>query len=110
MRLETLSYDTAKGAWSVPGLPQALDSERTLVVAFGAPEVIDQPKPLRELKSAFPRAKLVGCSSAGEIAGTNVRDRSLSVAIARFEQTDLATAFLQVSSASESFAAGQTLA
>ncbi|HZN92194.1 MAG TPA: FIST N-terminal domain-containing protein, partial [Myxococcales bacterium] len=82
MRLETITYDAAKGAWSVPGFPQALDSDRTLVVAFGAPELIDQPQPMRELKSAFPRAKLVGCSSAGEIAGTSVRDRSLSVAVA----------------------------
>src|SRR5690348_18417608 len=91
-------------------MPLALDSERTLVVGFGAPELIDQPKPFQELRRAFPRSKLVGCSSAGEIAGTAVRDHSLAVAVARFDQTDLATASLQVAAAGESFSAGQALA
>src|SRR6185295_17790849 len=110
MRVETITYDAAKSAWSLPGFPAALDSDRTLVVAFGAPELIDAPKPLKDLKAAFPRAKVVGCSSAGEIAGTSVRDRSLSVAVAKFDHTDLQVASLEVQSSAQSFTAGQTLA
>ncbi|HEY8206495.1 MAG TPA: FIST C-terminal domain-containing protein, partial [Myxococcaceae bacterium] len=109
-RVESFAYDAARGKWSVPGMPLGLDSEKTLIVAFGAPELLDQPKPFQELRRSFPRSKLVGCSSAGEIAGTSVRDHSLSVAIARFEQTELATASLQVSTAAESYNAGQSLA
>ena len=110
MRVETITYDASKSAWSLPGFPAAMDSDRTLVVAFGAPELIDTPKPLKELKAAFPRAKVVGCSSAGEIAGTSVRDHSLSVAVAKFDHTDLHVASLEVQSSAQSFTAGQTLA
>src|SRR6185295_11988328 len=110
MRVETITYDASKSAWSLPGFPQAMDSDRTLVVAFGAPELIEQPQPLKDLKAAFPRSKVVGCSSAGEIAGTSVRDHSLSVAVAKFDHTDLQVASLEVTSSAQSFTAGQSLA
>ncbi|HEY8209193.1 MAG TPA: FIST N-terminal domain-containing protein, partial [Myxococcaceae bacterium] len=110
MRVETITYDASKGAWSLPDFPHALDSDRTLVVAFGAPELIEKPQPLKDLKAAFPRAKVVGCSSAGEIAGTSVRDHSLSVAVAKFDHTDLQVASLEVTSSAQSFTAGQSLA
>ncbi|WP_437287613.1 FIST N-terminal domain-containing protein [Sorangium sp. So ce406] len=109
MRLETFSFSRETGRWSVRVLP-ALDSDRTLVLAFGAPEFLDDPGAIRELRRAYPRSHMVGCSSAGEIAGTSVCDGTLTVAVARFERTTLATAQVEVSSASDSFAAGQALA
>jgi ABC-type transporter Mla MlaB component len=109
MRLETFSYDLDRKAWSVTPLP-ALDSERTLVLAFGAPELIDDPEALRELRRNYPRSHLIGCSSAGEIVGPAVRDRTLSVSVARFQKTPLVTAVVEVESAADSFAAGQKLA
>ncbi|MGK4008656.1 FIST N-terminal domain-containing protein [Sorangium sp. So ce1036] len=109
MRLETFSFSRETGAWSVRALP-ALDSDRTLVLVFGAPEFADDPGAIRELRRAYPRSHMVGCSSAGEIAGAAVRDGTLSVAVARFERTALRTAQVEVGSAAESFAAGQALA
>src|SRR5688500_18183510 len=98
MKLETFAFDAQKGKWSVPGLPMAMDSDKTLILAFGAPELMDAPAPFKELRRTFPRARLLGCSSAGEIAGTSVKDQSLSVAVARFEHTTLQTAHLNVAS------------
>ncbi|MGK3988384.1 FIST N-terminal domain-containing protein [Sorangium sp. So ce136] len=109
MQIETFSFSRETGKWSVRVLP-ALDSDRTLVLVFGAPEFLDDPGAIRELRRAYPRSHMVGCSSAGEIAGTSVRDGTLSVAVARFERTTLSTAQVEVASASESFAAGQALA
>ncbi|WP_437967116.1 FIST N-terminal domain-containing protein [Sorangium sp. So ce260] len=109
MRLETFSFSRETGKWSVRALP-ALDSDRTLVLVFGSPEFLDDPGAIRELRRAYPRSHMVGCSSAGEIAGTSVRDGTLSVAVARFERTTLAAAQVEVASASESFGAGQALA
>ncbi|WP_437278176.1 FIST N-terminal domain-containing protein [Sorangium sp. So ce375] len=109
MILETFHYDRDTKKWSVRALP-VLDSERTLVLAFGAPELLDDPGAIRELRRAYPRSHVLGCSSAGEIAGTSVRDGTLTVAVARFERTTLATAQVEVASASASFAAGQALA
>jgi hypothetical protein len=108
MRLETVSYDVRSKRWSAP-LP-AVDSERTLVLGFGAPEIMDDPAPFRELQRAYPEAQIVGCSSAGEIVGTSVRDHSLSVAVARFARTTLRRAVVEVKSAADSFNAGRELA
>ena len=49
--------------------PPALDGDRTLVLAFGATELLDDPGPIHELHRAYPRSHMIGCSSAGEIAG-----------------------------------------
>ena len=60
MKLATFSFATASG-WSVDQLP-ALDSDNTLVVIFGAPELNGIEQPLRELVAAFPRSSVIGCS------------------------------------------------
>ena len=52
----------------------------------------------------------MGCSTAGEIAGAQVHDASLSVAVARFEHTQLRQAIATVSDPSDSFEAGRQLA
>ncbi|WP_275936566.1 FIST N-terminal domain-containing protein, partial [Chondromyces apiculatus] len=109
MRVRRFSYDLEQKRWSEP-LDHTLDAERTLVLVFGAPELIDDPSPLGELRRIYPKAHLIGCSSAGEIAGPAVRDHSLSVSVTRFEKTTLATAVVEVSSMAGSHAAGQQLA
>jgi len=108
MKLSTMKYRNAAG-WDAP-LPADLDSEQTLVLAFAAPEFGAAPTPFEELAAAFPRSVLVGCSTSGEIAGTQVHDASVSVAVARFERTQLRRAFTEVSGAADSFDAGTRLA
>lgn len=108
MKLETFSYSRESG-WSVKPFP-ALDSEQTLVIIFGASEFFEAPDPIRELGSAYPRSRLVGCSSSGEIFGTEICDGSLSVAVAQFDQSTIATAWAPVRSRAESHAAGRAVA
>ena len=93
--------------WSEP-LPKELDSERTLVAVFGASNFLDDATALGELADAFPHSHRIGCSTSGEIAGTHVVDNTLSVAIARFSTTTLATHVAPVS-AGESRAAGESI-
>jgi hypothetical protein len=59
---------------------------------------------------AYPKSIVVGCSSAGEIHGTTVKDKSLSVSVAKFEKTDLALASFEVDGPADSFTTGQSLA
>jgi hypothetical protein len=105
---KTLTYHPATG-WDSP-LPTALDSEHTLVLAFAARELDADPRPLQELARALPNSLLLGCSTAGEIAGVGVRDGSISVAVARFEHTRLRPAATPISGAADSFGAGARLA
>lgn len=108
MDISTFSYDQQTG-WSEGSLP-ALDSERTLVLAFGAPGFMDQIEPFATLAGTYPHAHIVGCSTAGEILGARLQDDSVAVAVARFESVRLATATVAISGPSASHAAGQALA
>src|SRR4029079_13990637 len=105
----TFLYDLAAKKWSQPSFP-AMDSERTLVLLFGAPGLLEQPQAIKELRKAYPKAHMLGCSSAGEIVGTTVRDNTLSVAVARFDKTTMTTAVVEVTEAGQSLAAGRELA
>ncbi len=108
MKTATTSYRPARG-WTVP-LPMTLDSPQTLVLAFAAPELGAATEPWQQLAAAFPQAIVAGCSTAGEIAGSEVSDNSISVAVARFEHNALRRAWTVVASAQDSAAAGRRLA
>ncbi len=108
MELLANQYTRANG-WATLH-PVHLDSPHTLVLAFAAPELADDPRPFTELSAAFPQSVIAGCSTSGEIAGTTVSDMSISVAVARFEHSQLRRAFTSVSKAADSSAAGIRLA
>lgn len=105
MQIEMLRFDGR--AWTGPF--SELDSERTLVLVFGASAFLDHPEPLRKLVSAFPASHIVGCSSSGEIFEDLIYDDSLAVAVTRFDHTDLRVAVAATSSDS-SHRAGRDLA
>jgi hypothetical protein len=108
MQLLTLSFSLTTG-WSRP-LPVELDGPRTLVLAFGAPRYGQDAAALQALRDALPQAVQVGCSTAGEIFEGEVRDNTLSVAVIRFESTDLVRAVTPLAGREDSAAAGQRLA
>lgn len=108
MQLETLTYTPASG-WSVRPFP-VMDSERTLIVVFGASRFVDAPDPIRELRAAFPSSHLIGCSTSGEIHGASLFDDTLTVALARFDDSDLRSTEALVGAPADSFGAGQQIA
>ncbi len=108
MQLQTVTYCASEG-WSAP-LPVGLDSPRTLMLAFAGAGFGADETPFRALAEGFPRSLLAGCSTAGEIAGAQVHDDSISVAVARFEHTDLRRAGTTIHSADDSLDAGSRLA
>ncbi|NUQ77815.1 MAG: FIST C-terminal domain-containing protein, partial [Polyangiaceae bacterium] len=108
MKLNIFGYQREKG-WSVTEFPK-LDSERTLLMVFGAPEFKAYSGPVRELVSAYPKSKVIGCSSAGEILQNRVHDKSLSVAIVQFEHTDIRVVRCRIENAADSKAVGASLA
>ncbi len=95
----------SSGRWQEP-LAEHLDSPRTLALVFGAPEFIDAPAVFLELRRAFPRSVLHGCSTAGEICGARIFDGSLVLAIVRFESTRLEQA---TEVAADAFLSGRLL-
>lgn len=108
MQVQTNQYSES-GGWTSP-LDTAADHEQTLVLAFGASGYGERPGPIDDLLAAFPRSVLVGCSTAGEIAGAQVRDGTISVAVARFRHTRLRLAVAEIAAPDQSEEAGVQLA
>jgi len=80
------------------------------VLAFGCPGDEGCPAPLQDLTEAFPRAHLIGCSTAGEILERSVRDQTVTVAVCRFEKTKLRSVCFPVGNGVNSFHAGGSIA
>jgi hypothetical protein len=107
--MKTQTFSFAAGRW--PEEPDGkLDSDRTLVVLFGASSLLDRPAPVQRVLDAYPRSSIIGCSTSGEIHGTRVLDDSLAVAVARFDRVTLRRANAQIGGTDESFAAGEEIA
>jgi hypothetical protein len=108
MKVTKFAYDKNDN-WSID-FPTGLDSSQTLIFIFGASSYLENSAPLEELNEKFPYSKIVGCSTAGEIFDSAINDESLSVAVVRFDKTDIETAFAPVFVADESFTAGVKIA
>ena len=83
MQVFATSYSADQG-WSSP-LP-AVDPTRALTLCFGSSAFFDDPEAIRHLAIEVG-GTLIGCSTAGEIHGTEVGDGTLVVAVVEFEAT-----------------------
>lgn len=108
MELATFQYDMVQG-WSIKSFPD-MDSDQTLILIFAAPEYLENLSPIKDLAHRYPKSKIIGCSSAGEIFGPSILDESISVAILRFEKTRIKTVIEVVEDPGKSFIAGEKIA
>ncbi len=108
MKSTTVQF-TADGRW-VGDLSKEWDSENTVVFVFGASKFFADRTPFRMLTNVFEKARIVGCSTSGEIMGDQVFDDTLSVGIVKFDSTKTREAFVTISDPSKSYEAGQDLA
>lgn len=107
MKLATFKFQ--EGLWSINEHPN-WDSEQTLVLAFFSPRFGAEEGPLAELRRWYPKSHVLGCSTAGEILGSEISDDSVVVSVLQFEHTQLRTAYASVGCAEDSVSAGATIA
>lgn len=98
-----------EAGWTVAAFPD-LDSEQTLVLIFADSEMRSQEQVFLDLKNAYPKSKLMGCSTAGEILGDCLSEASAVVSVIRFKQTQLRLVSAEVSSPQASFEVASSLA
>ena len=96
---------TAAGGWQ----RDATLTGAQLVLVFGARDAIVNPEVLGALSARWPSAHIVGCSTAGQIHGTDVFDDGAIATAVHFEHTSIAVATAPTTAA-ESAAAGAALA
>src|SRR4030095_5103515 len=100
----------SKGKNWIPAPLGRLGTNAQLVLLFGSPACLKQTAWQDEIKHAYPKAHHLGCSTAGEICGTEVTDETLVVTAIAFEQTRLHGVSLKLSDGIDSFEAGKRLA
>jgi hypothetical protein len=107
MKISTLRW-TLRDGWS-PATPEWLVAA-DLVLFFGAREILGRPDGAwKDLPRRFPGAVCVGCSTAGEIAGSSVSDGSIAALCIAFAKTRVRAETISVHSAADSHAAATTL-
>jgi hypothetical protein len=107
MQVEQQCWST-QGSWAAH--VGARRERAQLVLAFGAPRSIRDAGTWYELRARWPNARIVGCSTAGEIAETQVRDESLVATALSFERSDIQVAHVDVAGIEQSAIAGGELA
>lgn len=73
MRTQQIHWTEAAG-WSSPSDPM---SDANLVMVFADAAHFQTAACYDELKSSFPQAHIVGCSSSGNVAGTSISDNDI---------------------------------
>lgn len=102
MILEQLSW-TPFHKWQTK-LSQTTDNfNPQLVFVFGSRKVLAEIELIKELQARYPLSQLIGCSTSGEIIGTEVNDNSLAVTAIFFEKTMLQFSFLELEESIDSF-------
>ena len=108
MRIEQTRWSPGRD-W-VPAPPGKLGDKAQLVLLFGSPACLKQTAWQDDIGSAYPNAHRLGCSTAGEIYGTEVTDETLVATAIAFEHTRLQGVSLKLGDVSDSFQAGERLA
>jgi hypothetical protein len=108
MKIEQLSWQ--KGEVWISHSPETHVNAPQLVVVFGAREILDTDEPLAGLRARFPDARIVGCSTAGEIRGSHVHDGGVVASALEFSKVTVREQFETPSSPEDVRAAGARLA
>jgi hypothetical protein len=82
----------------------------SLVLYFAAPGTLDDGKRFAELRRAYPKATLLGCSTGGEIVGEDVHDGSVIATAIEFAATELRSVKERVAPGRSAFDIGERLA
>jgi hypothetical protein len=106
VRIEQSTWSEPEG-WRHEG---EVGGAAQLALVFASRAALERPELVGALRERHPAARLLGCTTAGEIAGTRVRTGSLVSTALRFERTRLALERVAVESPAESRAAGTSLA
>jgi hypothetical protein len=110
MKVEQRTWNQKQG-WQPQGDGGAgsLNGGAQLVLAFGSTQSLRCGGRMNDLRVAYPGARVIGCSTAGEICGTRVTDESIVATAVDFDHTEIRTAQVSIDASNDSRAAGRSL-
>ncbi|QRM18162.1 hypothetical protein GBK02_01510 [Dechloromonas sp. TW-R-39-2] len=80
-----------------------------LLLLFGSVSHMAEPGLSDTLRAAFPKARQLGCSTAGEITSDGVDDGSCTITAVKFANTRILAASTQLTGMADSFGAGERI-
>lgn len=108
MNTQLYKYDTQRGWDAQPD--SGLDSETSLLLVFSGLNDEDLAGPLATLRDAYPKAVIIGCSTAGEIFDDELILDGLVTAVVRFDNTKLRLTTRSHIDTADSYEAGTRIA
>lgn len=108
MRTEQLKW-TSEAGW-LPQLPGELRNAAGLALVFAGRHVLSDTSVLADVQDKYPGVRVFGCSTAGEICDTAVRDDSAVVTVVDFESSRIEYSLVHVKESANSFDLGKRLA
>lgn len=103
---KTYLYDN--GSWN-EDLDYNLNSKNTLIICFGNSDFSLIKDAFAEISNGFKDSHIIGCSTAGEIFQDELYEKSLSIAVIKFEKSKLQYESALLNNSGESFAVGEKL-
>lgn len=86
-----------------------IDGDASLVLCFGPRNLISAPETYQVLRQRFRTAEIVTCSTAGQIYGARVYDKTLSVVAIKFSSTRVVAHAVKLADYENSREAGKEL-
>ncbi|MBK7805846.1 MAG: histidine kinase [Saprospiraceae bacterium] len=80
-----------------------------VVLCFGSKHLLNDKKVITNISSAFPKADIAYCSTAGEIYDDQVLDNSISAVAIQFDHTQVLSNSISIDQYSDSYDAGKNL-
>jgi hypothetical protein len=108
MRARQLIWTPERG-WSEP-LISAGNGRVGLLLAFGSARALEDSALIDSVLATHPESLLIGCTTAGEIAGTRLFDDSLVLTSVVLEHTRVRGAEVALSGKDDSYDAGRAIA
>lgn len=87
MITETLSYSTC---WKYDNEEQKISStEATLIFIFGDRKILKEAKLYHEMRKLYPNTDIVGCTSSGNILGSQLSQAHVVATVVQFEHASV---------------------
>jgi hypothetical protein len=109
VKCEQFQWLNGAGGWNPAAPGEKLGRSAQLVLVFGN-ATPGKAEGLEAIRSAYPQAHVVGCTTGGEIAGSTVRDETLCGTAVAFEHTQVVARSVTVPAGDDSYEAGAQLA
>jgi len=108
MKIEQSNWTSAKGWFSAQSATNNSFSPQ-FVLVFSSGAILKDESVIGNIKDKYPNAILIGCSTSGEISGSNVRDNSIALTAVELEKTAIKHVSISINDYSDSYNCGKSL-